>query len=69
MGESHVNMTITLDGVIQATLGMSPRVGPRQEPVPEGAAASRFEQVEPARSYSAAMVHLRYRCLGGSPQT
>ena len=36
---------------------------------PEGAAAIRFEQVEPPRAFPGGAVLLRYRCLEGPPET
>jgi dihydrofolate reductase len=36
---------------------------------PEGTAATRFEQVEPPKSFPAGLVLMRYRCLEGAPET
>jgi hypothetical protein len=36
---------------------------------PEGTAATRFEQVEPPKSFPGGVVLMRYRCLEGPPET
>jgi hypothetical protein len=36
---------------------------------PAGAAATRFEQVEPPMLYPGGVMLLRYRCLEGPPET
>jgi hypothetical protein len=40
-----------------------------QEALSEGTPATRFEQVEPPKSYPAGAMLLRYRCLEGPPET
>ena len=49
-------------------------IGQGKKLFPEGAAATRFEQVEPPSAYPAGVMlppsrPLRYRCLEGPPET
>jgi dihydrofolate reductase len=44
-------------------------IGQGKKLFPEGTAATRFEQVEPPKSYPAGVMLLRYRCLEGPPET
>jgi dihydrofolate reductase len=44
-------------------------IGQGKRLFPEGTAATRFEQVEPPKSYPAGVMLLRYRCLEGPPET
>jgi dihydrofolate reductase len=44
-------------------------IGEGKRLFPEGAAATRFEQVEPPRLFPAGVMLLRFRCLEGSPET
>jgi hypothetical protein len=44
-------------------------IGQGKKLFPEGTAATRFEQVEPPKSYARGVVLLRYRCLEGPPET
>jgi hypothetical protein len=44
-------------------------IGQGKKLFPEGTAATRFEQVEPPKSYPRGVTLLRYRCLAGSPET
>ena len=44
-------------------------IGQGKKLFPEGTAATRFEQVEPPKSYPAGVMLLRYRCLEGAPET
>jgi dihydrofolate reductase len=43
-------------------------IGQGKKLFPEGTAATRFEQVEPPKSYPAGVMLLRYRCLEGPPE-
>ena len=44
-------------------------IGQGKKLFPEGAAAMRFEQVEPPKAYPGGAMLLRYRCLEGPPET
>ena len=44
-------------------------IGQGKKLFPEGTAATRFEQVEPPKSYPAGVMLLRYRCLEGPLET
>ena len=44
-------------------------IGRGKKLFPEGAAPMRFDQVEPPKSYPGGVTLLRYRCLGGPPNT
>jgi len=56
--------------VDQVNLWVAPVVlGKGKRLFPEGTAATRFELVEPPRSYSGGMLLLRYRRLDGPPET
>jgi dihydrofolate reductase len=56
--------------VDQVNLWVCPVVlGHGKKLFPDGTAATRFQQVEPPRSFPAGVVLLRYRCLEGPPQT
>jgi hypothetical protein len=44
-------------------------IGQGKKLFPDGTTATRFEQVEPPKSYPAGVMLLRYRCLEGPPET
>ena len=44
-------------------------IGQGKKLFPEGTAATRFEPVEPPKSFPGGAVLLRYRCLEGPPET
>jgi hypothetical protein len=44
-------------------------IGQGKKLFPEGTAATRFEPVEPPKSYPRGVTLLRYRCLPGPPET
>jgi dihydrofolate reductase len=56
--------------VDQVNLWVCPVViGQGKKLFPEGTTATRFEQVEPPRSFPGGAMLLRYRCLEGPPET
>ena len=44
-------------------------IGTGKKLFPEGTAATRFEQIEPPRLFTAGVMLLRYRRLEGPPET
>ncbi len=56
--------------VDQLNLWLCPVVlGRGKKLFPDGAAATRFAQLEPPRAFPEGIVLLRYRCLAGTPET
>jgi dihydrofolate reductase len=70
-GSANLLQTLFREGLVdQVNLWVCPVViGQGKKLFPEGAPATRFEQVEPPRSYAAGVMLLRYRCLEGRPET
>jgi len=70
-GSANLLQTLFRESLVdQVNLWMCPVViGQGKRLFPEGTTATRFEQVEPPKSYPAGVVLLRYRCLEGSPET
>lgn len=70
-GSANLLRTLFRAGLVdQVNLWMYPVVlGQGKKLFPEGAAATRFEQVEPPKSFPGGVLLLRYRCLDGPPVT
>ena len=70
-GSANLLQTLFREALVdQVNLGVCPVVlGHGKKLFPDGTAATRFQQVEPPRSFPAGVVLLRYRCLEGPPQT
>ena len=70
-GSANLLQTLFREALVdQVNLWVCPVVlGHGKKLFPEGTAATRFEQVEPPRSFPAGVVLLRYRCLEGPPDT
>jgi dihydrofolate reductase len=70
-GSANLLQTLFRESLVdQVNLWMCPVViGQGKRLFPEGTTATRFEQVEPPKSYPAGVVLLRYRCLEGPPET
>jgi dihydrofolate reductase len=69
-GSANLLQTLFRESLVdQVNLWMCPVViGQGKRLFPEGTTATRFEQVEPPRSYPAGVVLLRYRCVEGPPE-
>jgi dihydrofolate reductase len=69
-GSANLLQTLFHEALVdQVNLWVCPVViGQGKRLFPEGTAATRFEQVEPPKSYPAGVVLLRYRCLEGPPE-
>lgn len=70
-GSANLLQTLFREALVdRVNLWVSPVVlGKGKKLFPEGTAATRFEQVEPPKSFPGGMVLLRYRCLEGPPET
>jgi dihydrofolate reductase len=70
-GSANLLQTLFREGLVdQVNMWVCPVViGEGKKLFPEGTAATRFEQVEPPRSFPAGVVLLRYRRLEGPPET
>lgn len=70
-GSANLLQTLFREALVdQVNLWVCPVVlGHGKKLFPDGTAATRFQQVEPPRSFPAGVVLLRYRCLEGPPQT
>jgi dihydrofolate reductase len=70
-GSANLLQTLFREGLVdQVNLWMSPVViGTGKRLFPEGAVPTRFEPVEPPRSFPAGSTLLRYRRLDGPPET
>ncbi len=70
-GSANLLQTLFREALVdRVNLWVCPVVIGQGKPLfPEGAAATRFEQVEPPRSYPGGVLLLRYRCLEGPPET
>ena len=70
-GSANLLQTLFREGLVdQVNLWVCPVViGRGKKLFPEGTAATRFEQVEPPRSYPEGVMLLRYRRLEGPPET
>ena len=70
-GSGNLLQTLFREALVdQVNLWMCPVViGQGKKLFPEGTAATRFELVEPPRSYPGGAMLLRYRCLEGPPET
>jgi len=70
-GSANLLQTLFHEALVdQVNLWVCPVViGQGKKFFPEGAAPTRFEQVEPPRSFPGGSILLRYRCLGGLPKT
>ena len=70
-GSGNLLQTLFRAGLVdQMNLWVHPVViGTGKKLFPEGTAPTRFEQVEPPRSYPAGVMSLRYRRLEGPPET
>ena len=70
-GSANLLQTLFREGLVdQVNLWVCPVViGQGKRLFPEGTTASRFEEVEPPRSYPGGAMLLRYRCLEGPPET
>ncbi len=70
-GSANLLQTLFREGLVdQVNLWVCPVViGQGKRLFPEGATATRFEQVEPPRSYPGGAMLLRYRRLEGPPET
>ena len=70
-GSGNLLQTLFREGLVDlVNLWVCPVVlGAGKKLFPHGAAALRFEQVEPPRSYARGVVRLRYRFLPGAPET
>jgi dihydrofolate reductase len=70
-GSGNLLQTLFREALVdQVNLWMCPVVlGRGKKLFPDGAVATRFERVEPATSFPAGVVLLRYRCLEGPPET
>lgn len=70
-GSANLLQTLFREGLVdQVNLWMCPVViGQGKRLFPDGTPATRFEQVEPPKLYSAGAMLLRYRRLEGPPET
>jgi dihydrofolate reductase len=70
-GSANLLQTLFREGLVdQVNLWVYPVVlGQGKKLFPEGTAATRFEQVEPPKSFPGGVVLMRYRCLEGPPET
>jgi dihydrofolate reductase len=70
-GSANLLQTLFREALVdQVNLWVCPVViGQGKRLFPDGAAPTRFEPVEPPRSYPAGVMLLRYRCLEGPPET
>jgi dihydrofolate reductase len=70
-GSGNLLQTLFREALVdQVNLWMYPVViGQGKKLFPEGTAATRFELVEPPRSYPGGAMLLRHRCLEGPPET
>jgi dihydrofolate reductase len=70
-GSANLLQTLFREGLVdQVNLWVYPVVlGQGKKLLPEGTAATRFEQVEPPKSFPGGVVLMRYRCLEGPPET
>ncbi len=70
-GSANLLQTLFREALVdQVNLWVCPVViGEGKRLFPEGTTASRFEQVEPPKSYPAGVVLMRYRRLEGPPET
>jgi dihydrofolate reductase len=70
-GSANLLQTLFTDHLVdQVNLWVCPVViGQGKRLFPDGTAATRFEQVEPPRTYPAGAMLLRYRRLDGPPET
>lgn len=70
-GSANLQQTLFREALVdRVNLWVCPIViGQGKKLFPEGTAATRFEQVEPPKSYPAGVMLLRYRCLEGPPET
>jgi dihydrofolate reductase len=70
-GSANLLQTLFREGLVdQVNLWVYPVVlGEGKKLFPQGTAATRLEQVEPAESFPAGVVLMRYRCLEGPPET
>jgi dihydrofolate reductase len=70
-GSANLLQTLFRGGLVdRVNLWVCPVVlGKGKRLFPKGAAATRFEQVEPPKSFPRGVVLLRYRCLEGPPET
>jgi dihydrofolate reductase len=70
-GSANLLQTLFREGLVdQVNLWMCPVVlGKGKKLFPEGTAATRFEEVEPPKSFPGGVVLLRFRCLEGRPET
>jgi dihydrofolate reductase len=70
-GSANLLQTLFREALVdQVNLWVCPVViGQGKKLFPEGTAATRFEQVEPPKSYPGGVMLLRYRCLEGPPAT
>lgn len=70
-GSGNLLQTLLHERLVdQVNLWVCPVVlGKGKKVFPEGTAATRFEQLEPSRSFAKGLVLMRYRCLEGPPET
>jgi dihydrofolate reductase len=70
-GSANLLQTLFHEALVdQVNLWVYPVViGQGKKLFPEGAAPTRFEQVEPPRSFPGGAILVRYRCLEGPPKT
>jgi len=70
-GSANLLQTLFRETLVdQVNLWVCPVViGQGKKLFPEGTTPTRFEQVEPPKSYPAGVMLLRYRCLEGPPET
>jgi len=70
-GSANLLQTLFRETLVdQVNLWVCPVViGQGKKLFPEGTTPTRFEQVEPPKSYPAGVMLLRYRCLVGPPET
>lgn len=70
-GSAHLLQTLFQEALVdRVNLWVCPVVlGQGKKLFPEGAVASRFEQLEPPKTYPGGVMLLRYRCLEGPPET
>jgi dihydrofolate reductase len=70
-GSANLLQTLFREALVdQVNLWVCPVViGQGKKLFPEGTTATRFEQVEPPKSYPGGAMLLRYRCLEGPPET
>jgi len=68
-GSANLLQTLFREALVdQVNMWVCPVVlGVGKKIFPEGTAATRFAQVEPAKSFPGGVVLLRYRCLEGTP--